>query len=533
MANDIPVSNTWITAPMLEWLKENRWEGDWEAVAKLFNKKFKESRSVDAIRLAFGRNVDNDLTGSGFKYWQRKSFDSNTTFTKTKQTYFISAIMPLHTIIKDNFSYTYNHVNMDAFRTVVNNESKHGILPVILPMRAHTRPLETAPSIYDPALTPWASWFTEEATFNKNLRAIDMRINPQQLQPLTSMDRADLNSSVIVASPRQNLEVVATGNTTQARLLMSTGVLSYAGYQPNRIGKLAERAHKIGGIIVEVDGPTFFARRVQFDDKGGYHDLDTYHHFNETHQTRVEALIFGDIHFGQGDDDLQRVAKELIILLKPRRLLFHDAFDGLSINHHLNVVDKIMRPDWAHSLESEAALVRKMMNELKESAPKDCQIYWVASNHNDFLSRYLKDRRYFNDEVNFKVAHELQLCLLNGGNPIAKLLNLDYIQHLGMNEDLFIKGIQTANHGHSGLNGARGTRSTLGKTASKLITGHTHTPFEKDNHTGLGMWTRPRHGYNNGASTWLPSCGIIHEDGSTQQVIPILVGSKYQYRRKD
>jgi hypothetical protein len=524
-------SKTWLSAEQMEWLKLNRWEGEWETIAKAFNKKFKESRSVDAVRLAFGRNIENDLTGAEFDWWQRKSFDSNAAFKSGSQTYFVSAIMPLHKIIKDGYEYTYNHVDMDAFRTVVNN-SKAGIRPVILPMKAHTQPLEKTPSIYDPQLTPWKEWFTEEATFNANLRAVDMRINPQQIQPLTSMERADLHSSVIVASPRQNLEVVATGNSTQPRLLMGTGVLSFAGYQPNRIGRLAERAHKIGGIIVETDGKYFFPRRVQFDEHGGYHDLDTYYHHSGNKPVRVEALVFGDIHFGQGNAELQKIAKELITLLKPRKVIFHDAFDGLSVNHHLGMVDKIMRPDWAYSLETEAATVRKLMNELKEAAPKDCEIIWVNDNHGAFLSRYLKDRRYFNDEVNFEIAHRLQLCLLGGGNPLAELLKLDYIKFLDANDDLFIKDIQCANHGHAGVNGARGTRATVGKSASKLITGHTHTPFEKDDHTGLGMWTNARHGYNTGASTWLPSCGIIHADGSRQQVMPIEINGKYQYRRK-
>jgi hypothetical protein len=522
-------SSTWITAQQIEWLKVNRWNGDWELVASQFNKKFKESRSTDAVRLAFSRYKEEDLSGRGFDWWQRQSFDSTREFKETKATYFVSGIMPLHTIDKDDYSYTYNHIDTDVLRTLVE-QSKAGVQPVLLPMRAHTRPMEKSPSIYDPQLTPWKNWITEEAQFNVNLRAIDMRVNPQQQQPLTSMDKADPSSSILLASPRQNMEVIATGNNKHPRLLMGTGVINYAGYQANRIGKLAERAHRMGGMIIETDGKLFFPRRVRFDINGGYHDLDKYVHHSGVSSVRVEALIFGDIHFGQGNAELQKLAADLIKRLRPKALIFHDAFDGLSINHHMNMIDKIQRPAWAHSLASEAKEVRRLMNELKAAAPEDCKIYWVDSNHNDFLTRYLKDRRYFNDEVNFEKGHELQLALLSGHNPVDRLLGLNYINHLGPNDDLFIKGIQCANHGHIGVNGARGTRATVGKSASKLVTGHTHVPFEKDDHMGLGMWTEPRHGYNKGASTWLPSCGIIHADGSTQQVIPVRVNGSDKYK---
>lgn len=528
--------NTWITAEQLEFLKEHRFDGSWEDVAKDFNRQFKEKRTTDAVRLAFGRYKDTDLTGEDFSWWTRGAFEASTEFKHQKGRFFVTGVMPLHSINKDGYTYTYNHVNMNAFRTLLNEFNTNEQRPVLLPMKAHTLPLEKSPSIYDPALTPWKEWFTAEAEFNQNLRAIDMRINPQQIQPLTAMEHADFDSSVIIASPRQHLEIIATGNSTHPRLMLSTGVLNFPGYQPNRIGRLAEKAHKMGGIIVEVDGNVFHQRKVMFDMDGGYYDLNTYHHFDGNTKVRVEALIFGDIHFGQGNPELQKAAVELIQLLQPRNLIFHDAFDALCINHHVNMVDKILRPSWARDLQTEAAAVRKLMNELKDAAPADCKIYWVDSNHNDFLSRYLKNKSYFNDEANFKLAHELQLVLLNGGNPVAHLLNLPYINYLGQNDDLFIKGIQCANHGHSGVNGARGTRATVGKSAPKLVTGHTHTPFEKGEHTGLGMWTNPRHGYNNGASTWLPSAGIIHADGSRQQIIGIRkpgTQSKYLYRLED
>ena len=519
--NSSKIPNTWLTYDMLEYLKVHRFDGSWEEITKAFNKKFKESRTTDAVRLMFGRTIDTDLSGEEFKWWTRNAFSATTVFTEKQARYFVTGIMPLHTITKDGYDYTYNHVNMDAFRTLLAEQENSGQRPVILPMKAHTAPLQTSPSVYDPALTPWKDWFTAEAEFNANIRAVDMRVNPQQMQPLTNMEKADPDSSIFIASPRQNLEIIATGNETPSRLLRSTGVLNYAGYQPNRIGRLAEKAHTLGGIVLEVDGKLFHQRRVSFDEKGGYYDLDRYVHFSGDSTSRVEMLAFGDCHFGQGNEGLHKLALSLIAKLQPKIVLIPDGFDGLSINHHLNMIDKIARPDWAYSLETEAAVVRKHMNEMRDAAPIDCQFVWQYDNHGDFLGRYLKNRSYFNDEVNFKKAHELQLVLLAGGNPLTTLLNLPHVKYLGPNDDLFVKGWQFANHGHMGVNGARGSRPTVGKTANKVVQFHTHTPFEKDNHIGAGMWTNPRHGYNKGASTWLPSCVICHPDGSIQQIIAI------------
>lgn len=506
---------TSLTEAQLNWLKVHYYDGDWEHIAKLYNKEFGEKKSADAVRILYSRHKASDLSGAGFKDFTRDSLENSKKVNTKEGRFFVSGVMPVHQISEFKIG---GQVHMGAFRTLLAQKDQEIIL---LPTLAHVKALQSQPEFYDPQMTPYKKMFHTEVVFNQNLSVVDAKIQPQQKKPLTSLEDYTEIGSVIVAHPKQHMSIFATGNSTASGLMASTGVLNYPSYQPNRVGNLAKTKHRIGGRIVEIKGDKFFTRKVRFDKDGGYFDLNVYHHYKGNSTSRVEALDVGDIHFGHHVEGLMRVLFDMIKLLQPRKLILHDAFDGLSISHHLNLVDKILRPSWAYSLESEAAVARHQMLRIKEVCPKDCEIYWVDANHNNFLSRYLKDRRYMNDEVNFEIAHKLQLEVLAGRNPLSTLMNLDFIKYLGANDDLFVKGVQLANHGHKGLNGAKGSKPTLKKTAHKLATAHTHTPFEDDDHDGIGHWSAHRHGYNDGASTWVPSVLAVQPDGSTQQYLAI------------
>ena len=521
------VVKTSLTVEQLEWLKKNYYDGDWEHIAKLFNKEFKQTKSADAVRLLYSRHKKTDLSGEGFKNFTRDALENTKQVTVKEGRYFATGVMPLHQQSDGSLTGT---VHMGAMRTLLAQKEQQIIL---LPTLAHVKPLQGQPSHYDPNLTPYRDLFSSEVVFNKNLRVVDAQIQPQQKKPLTSLEDYTEQGSIIVAHPRQHMAIFATGNSTAPGLMASTGVLNYPSYQPNRVGNLAKTKHRMGGRIVEIKGDKFFQRKVRFDKDGGYFDLNTYHHFAGNKTSRVELMRVGDIHFGHHAEGLMQVLFEMITLLQPKILVFDDAFDGLCISHHLTMVDKILRPDWAYSLETEAAVGRVQMLRIRAVAPKDCKIYWTHANHNHFLMRYLKDRRYMNDEINFKLAHQLQLEVLEGRNPLAKLMDLDFINFLGPNDDLFVLGIQNANHGHAGVNGTKGSRATLKRSAHKSSMAHGHTPGEDDDMDILGHWSEDRHGYNMGASTWVPSTFIIQPDGSTQNLLAIKGSNgKYEWRLK-
>lgn len=516
-----------LTADQLEWLKVNYLDDNWDNLAKAFNKQFKMKLTPNALRKQFAKYRNVDLTGNNFKDFTRDKVESSHAIKTKSGRYFVTGVMPVNYNNEDEYT---GVIHEQALQTIVSSKDHEVIL---LPTLAHVRALQNQPQHYDPILTPHKDKIHTEVTFNQNLTVVDARILPQQKKPLTSLEDYTAVGSVIVAHPRQHMALFATGNACEPGLMASTGVLNYPSYQVNRIGKLAEMKHRVGGRIVEIKGDKFFQRKVTFDERGGFFDLDTYYHYSGNKKIRVKALRVGDIHFGHHNEELMQILFEMIELLQPEILIFDDAFDGLSVSHHLNMVDKILRPKWAYSIETEAAVAREQMLRIKKACPKDCKIYWTDANHNNFLMRYLKDRRYMNDEINFKLAHELQLEVLAGRNPLAKIMGLPFINYLGPNDNLFIEGIQNANHGHLGINGSKGSRGSVKRTAPKLSSAHSHSPFEDDDHDGIGHWSEPDHGYNKGAGTWLPTVLAIFPGGATQQYIAIkgnAKNAKYEWK---
>ncbi len=514
------MSKKQLTFDQLEFLKLNYFSGSWETIAKKFNKEFGEKKSADAVRILYGRYRMEDLSDgpAPFHNFNRSAMDKSVKLNVKEGRFFTTGVMPVHIIEKHGEHYYTGLVNQDAFRTVL---AQKDMTPILLPMLAHTKMGEKQPGHYDPALTPYIDLFHAEVEFNQNLKVVDALVTPQQIKPLTGMEDYTDESSVILAHPRQHMNFVATGNDKLPHLVASTGVINYPGYQPNRMGGKAAKKHRMGGRIVEVKGDKFFQRKVKFDKKGGYYDVATYYHHEGNKASRVDAFVVGDLHCGQHEEALFECMLEMIKVTKPRRILIHDFVDGLCVNPHLTDIDYQLRPDWAYSLQTEAALVRKLYYRIKAAAPEDCEIIIIGSNHNNFVIRWIKDKRWHSDKVNYWDGCTLALEVRDGRDPLQTLLNIPCAKFLNEDDDYFVNGVQLANHGHIGVNGAKGSRPTVKKTAPKLMTGHTHTPFEEDGHDGLGMMTKRHHGYNRGASTWMPSCGLVHPDGSTQQIIPI------------
>lgn len=517
--------NLSITTDQLDFIKSLFVSKTWEEIAELYNKKYKANKSADALRILYSRHKDKDLSGNKFADFRRDSFKNTTNLGASQAKYFVTGLMPEHVIDGE----TVGKVNAKSLATLDSGDLE----PIFLAMTGHMKLGQKQPGNYDPIMTGYRSAIHTDVTFNQNLRAVDLKKNPQLLRPLTGVDSYARRQSVIVAHPRQHKEFVATGNSSHPHSMESTGVINFPGYQDNNIGRVARDRHVQGGIVVEIDGPRFFTRKVRFDAKGGYYDLDGYTLKGKTVRGhRIEALVIGDLHVGHHCPMLMRALYEIIAVLRPRRIFFHDAFDGLSVSPHLTDYDRARRASWAESILSEAALNREVMREVRKHAPSDCELVWVESNHNNFLQRWLKSGAYMKDPVNFAIAHQLMLDMFADKNPLERLINGEghLATLLGPNDDYFVAGWQCANHGHRGVNGTKGSRATLKKSAVKSITGHTHTDFSEDDLEGVGCWTKLDHGYNVGSSTWIRTLAVIQPDGSVQKITPIERDGGLQWR---
>jgi hypothetical protein len=89
---------------------------------------------------------------------------------------------------------------------------------------------------------------------------------------------------------------------------------------------------------------------------------------------------------------------------------------------------------------------------------------------------------------------------------------------LGRSDSFIVKGWELGQHGDIGSSGSRGSLVQFRKLNTKIVVGHYHSPGRKDGALAVGTSTHLRIGYNQGASGWLQSHVIIHQDGKAQHI---------------
>jgi hypothetical protein len=326
--------------------------------------------------------------------------------------------------------------------------------------------------------------FATSYSLNDKLLAEDLFITPAQQNPLSGLDRlGNKKHSLIVASPKQQLKVVPTGNSKWPHLLHSTGCITEPYYKNDKTGKLAQQDHVIGGLIVEVSGDEFYIRQIRADKNGHFIDLNKkYSPSGSKELNSVEAFVLGDLHCGSEDPTAMQAWEEVIKKLKPKRIVLHDLFDGKSVNHHVShlIESKSKTNEEMDSLKTELDMMSGFLKCFSKQHSKS-EIVVVKSNHDEFLERYLKEARYKDDYTNYRLALELAIMQYDGdyvleeyvNRKVGKLKNVTWLQR---DEDLIIKGTQLASHGDLGLNGARGNAGSTEKAYSDAIVGHAHTP---------------------------------------------------------
>lgn len=412
---------------------------------------------------------------------------------------------------------------LDSIKTYCKtNDSKL----VILPMKG----CRTGDKEYDDRILSLVDNFVTYYKFNNNLIAVDMRINPQQINPLTGLNRIGQKKySVIIASPKQQMQTVPTSNAGWPHILHSTGVITRPNYNNDRTGLLAEQDHVVGGLIVEIENNQIFhIRQIQARTDGCFYDLNyLYTPKKKSQHTDTEAFILGDIHAGEEDDTALKAWKEAIKVTKPKRLIFHDLFSGQSVNHHEehNMTAKSNRPEDARTLEKELDLTANTIHTWRKEFPKT-EFVVVASNHDEFLSRYLSEGRYVKDAANYRLSLELAICLCDGKNPIREYITEKFgevknTSWLIRDEDYKVIGVQLGAHGDLGSNGSKGGINNLEIAYGNAITGHTHTPGILRNLWIVGTTTKLKLRYNRGPSSWLHASAILYSSGQKQMIVSV------------
>lgn len=382
---------------------------------------------------------------------------------------------------------------------------------------------------------------------NSNLYISDIKISAKQINPQSGLPQFTQDGSVIIASPKQDLDYVANSNNQIPTAIMTTGAITENDYSNDafmsqRLNKIAEYEHVLGGIIVEIqDDKIFHFRQVQMGANGEIIDLGmVYSGDNKPYPTKNPVMVVGDSHFGEHDEVAIEAEEDMIDFIGIKNLVLHDVFSGISITHHdknktITLAKKAI--DGKISLEDEANIVAQHLDRFADKV--DGEVIIVDSNHHEHLDRYLEEGRYATDKINLRYSLDIVKAMLDGEQlPVRYMIenqtyfrNKNKVKWLEPDEDFNYYGIEVSQHGARGANGSKGNLAIFRKAYKKSMSAHTHQPRIYRGAVSVGTSSLLRLSYNKGLSSWVQGVGIIYENG-TFQLINIVQDKNGNYNWK-
>lgn len=365
-------------------------------------------------------------------------------------------------------------------------------------------------------------YLTSEIRFNTKLIAKAFLIHPAQKYPVSGLEEyAQDNDSLICASTKQCLQVVARPKGKVPHAIYTTGTISKPQYSKTRVGCIAEQDNKLGALVVEIkDSKNFFIRPVQWIDNG-FVDLGVKYTRNGQEAVACEAMVLGDLHLTEEDPVAIKSTMDQLSFFKPKNIFIHDVLSNNSINHHEkdNCVFKCTLPEKFDSLEKELNYGKMKLTELRNFVQKDANIFIVPSNHDDFIRKFCNDGLFLKDSKNAVMGAKCFIALVDKKNPLDVYCHVDGVTYLPKDSTYKIEGWELAEHGHLGTNGARGSAKSFMKSHNKVIIGHSHTPKIIGNVWQVGTLSKLSLSYTSGASSWMHANCVVYTGGYTQMIL--------------
>jgi hypothetical protein len=388
--------------------------------------------------------------------------------------------------------------------------------------------------------------YNQRKKLNDNLVLLgDIKTIPTAVRPLSGFEGISHGESCIVGHPKLQLATIATPQAKLPKILTTTGACTVANYTDSKAGKKGEFHHTLGACVVELEGKLFHMRQINAVRDGSFIDVDTEYFPDGTWADAAPALALamGDTHalfadpavmeatFGEGG-----IADAFNVPM----LIWHDLFDGYSINPHHKDDPFIrlakMRAGFGNvrqEVEFTAEFLRKYSAGRKS--------YVVESNHNDFLNRWMRRHDWRTDPTNADFYLDTARLMADGARmtPVGatapdpftlwlkKLLPEDNIRVLNKDESFMVGNIECGFHGDDGPNGAKGTVLNLSQLGVRVMSGHGHSPAIEGGHTRLGTSTRLTAEYTNGPSSWLNTHGVIY--ANSKRTLVNIINGKWRH----
>lgn len=409
----------------------------------------------------------------------------------------------------------------------------HNAQIVIMPCESVTNSFEKKTATFNPIFYNKDYLFvTKDVQLNDNLCLCSIQVSAKQPKPITGLSRlGNREGSFVFASTKQFLEYVPSGNRRGINYsIMTTGACTVSNYYSEtfvskRLSYIAEKDHTLGAIIVDIKDDRYFDfRQIQADENGSFIDFGVLYE-NETTKEVKTNIVLGDLHAHYEDEKAVNYFIDKFKNLNIDALFLHDTFDGHSINHHItSIAEKAARSNRKESnLAEELIKTHNSVSKLNLALDPD-KIYFVKSNHDEFLTRYLADGRYISDPENHylslsiaKALFENEDTLKRGFKEVNLPLNDNWI-FLDRNSSIKIGGVECASHGDLGLNGAQPSLATLEKVYGNCVVGHTHSAAIQRGVFRVGTLSKLDMGYNRGPSSWTQTCCLLYENGQRQLI---------------
>lgn len=387
-----------------------------------------------------------------------------------------------------------------------------------------------------------------DVELSPELKISSLAVMTKMLNPFASLkEYGARGQSLIIASPQRRLETVPTiDNDANPHTLMTTTSITEPIYNgvhaiQNRTGELAKDRHRIGAVIVEktlgqstghfpevasaMGSGLFLTRFTEFVRGAGFIDgRNAYSATRPKRRLKTKAIAVPDIHFGDTDPLFLQTLGESIRYFDPGYILLHDFFNGHSVNHHeegklFSRIESLKKGRLDLRQELEKAAVH--LSGLLKQTPS-LRIRIVQSNHDDWVNRWLERGEFMKDTRNAEIGIELAGYKVKGKQPLVEVLRrmmtpqdfarIDFVSSGNFKE----LGIQVGQHGHQGLNGARGSPKAFRTASGASVTGHVHYSWIDRDTVSVGTGSLLRPGYTGtGASNWSHSIAVITDHDSS------------------
>lgn len=428
-----------------------------------------------------------------------------------------------------------------VLRTLENYCAHNGAELLVIPIRYHN------PTSHWGAAAQASEWWVREVhqylfTGRKNIQKHitilgDISTQLTAERPTSGFETITGAHSGIIGHPKLELQYVATPQQKLPKAIMTTGACTVRNYIDGKAGKKGEHHHTYGGIVVERDGDRFHFRQLNALEDGSFMDVDKNSGVTEyfpdgttQNYSSIPLLVCGDLHhrFMCKNSVSATVygRDSMFAKLNPESVAWHDVMDGYSCNPH----DRD-NPFMAHARQEYMYdNIEKEIRDCAEFFDKYCvgrKNYIIASNHEDFLSRWMQWIDWRKDLKNAEFYLRTALAMVENGymsengyrgiHPfpywMKKFIKEADVDYLGVDESLVIQGIEAGFHGHRGPDGARGTLNNYGRIGVKTIIGHSHSPGIRNGAMQVGTLSKLSLDYTSGPSSWMNTNGVVYPNG--------------------